>query len=205
MADIFAGTAPQDVQAPTKFAPQFTFNLGSLQASGTPSLSTSVYQTKGELEVKESDALIADAGFNFGKLSVGQQIGGGKFEVGTPPKLTLGVTITVLSTNRQDQALVAVKATSPIAQVYIADELIQAVPGGLSIVSIGNQTRADDVNDVHTTQASARVTEDFDAGYFKLPVTPEVMKTRTTFISEPDPSNGVTAQVVFDASETVTP
>lgn len=203
--DLFAGPAPQEVTTPTKFEPQFAMSLASLKAGDAPAVSTSVYQTKGELEIKETDTLIGDTGFAFDKLAVGQQVGTGTMAIGTPPKLTLNVSMQVLSTNQQDTAMISVKASNPIAQVYIADMLIRKLPGGLSIIALGNETRADDVNGVHTTEASAKVTEDFAPGFFLLPSQPGVVQTRTIFVSEPDPQNQVTARKVFDASETVTP
>lgn len=201
--NFFPSPAPTDVATPTKFAPQVSFELQSVTAGEEPSVTTSIYQTKSELEIRETDTLIEKVAFHFDKLSVGQEIGFGKMEIGTPPKLTLDVSMKVLSTDQKENAIVSVKASSPLAQVYIADLQFKQLPGGLSIISLGNATRADDNNDVHTTQASARVTQTIYPGFVKLPNLPGPVRTRTVVISEPDPTNQVVGQKVFEPGFTV--
>jgi hypothetical protein len=201
--DFFASPAPAEVKPPTKFQPQLSFEIQSLKAGEEPAISTNIYQTKDELEIRETDTLIEKVAFNFDKLSVGQEIGYGKMEIGTPPKLTLDISLKVLSTDQKESAIVSVKASSLIASVYVADLQLKQLPGGLSIISLGNATRADDKNDVHTTQASARVIQTIYPGFLKLPNLPGNVRTRTVIYSEPDPSNQTAGVKVFEPSFTV--
>lgn len=199
--DVWKEEKP-DVSTPTKFAPTLDFELQSLKAGEEPAVTINIYQTKSELEIKETHTLIENAGFRFDKLQVGQEVGYGKMEIGTPPKLTLDVSIRVTEAG-PDTAQMSVKASSLIAKVYVADLQIKSVPGGLSIISIGNATKADDKNGVHTTPASARVIQTLYPGYVKLPTQPGPMRTRTVIISEPDPTNQVTGQKVFNETLTI--
>jgi hypothetical protein len=80
---------------------------------------------------------------------------------------------------------------------------IAQVPGGLSITSIGNATRANDDQKIHTTEVSARVTQTIAPGYVVLPDATGPMRTRTVITSEPDPANQVAGQKVFRQTYTV--
>lgn len=195
--DPFEGDTLTDVPTQTKFAPQLSFELLSKKAGESPAVTISIYQTKGEIEIRETQTLIEGASFAFDTLQVGTVVGDGKMEIGTPPKMTLDVLMTVTSTNQQDEAQMSVIAKNFLAEVYVADLQVKQVPGGLSIISIGNATRANDKNEVFTTIASARVTQTLYPGLVKLPTTPGPMRTRTLVVSEPDPKDQKTGQKVF--------
>lgn len=202
--DLFADDATVvDIATQTKFAPQLTFKLASLKAGGTPAVTISIYQTKGELELRETNSLIEKAAFRFDQISNGQEIATGKFELGTPPKMTLDISAKVITTDKTSGALVSVKASNLFANVYVADMRIKQVPGGLFITTVGNATRANDKNGVATTEVSARVTQVFQAGLIQLPATPGPMKVRTVINSEPDPANKVSGQKVFRETYTL--
>ena len=195
--DPFAGDTLVDVPTQTKFDPKLSFELQSQKTGEAPAVTISIYQTKGEIEIRETQTLIEGAGFHFDKLEVGTSVGYGKLEIGTPPKMTLDVQMKVTSTNNHDEAQMSVIAKNFLAEVYVADLQVKTVPGGLSIISIGNATRANDKNDVFTTIASARVTQTLYPGFVKLPTTPGPMRTRTLIISEADPQDQKTGQKVF--------
>ena len=124
-------------------------------------------------------------------------------ELGTPPKMTLDVSVKVTSTNQQDSAVLNVKASNILATVYVADMRIRQVPGGLFITSLGNATRANDKNGVHATEESARVTQVINEGYVQLPAEAGPMRTRTLIVSEPDPGNQVAGQKIYRETYTV--
>lgn len=195
--DPFVGDTIEDVATTTKFAPTLSFELQSQRVGEEPAVTISIYQTKSEIEIKETQSLIEGASFRFDKLQVGTSVGYGKFELGTPPKLTFEVLMRVTATNGRDEAQMSVKAKNLLAEVYLADLQVKQVPGGLSIISIGNATRANDVNDVFTTVASARVAQTIYPGFIKLPEIAGPMRTRTVIISEPDPVDQKTGQKVF--------
>lgn len=187
--DLFTDDATVvNVETTTKFAPQLTFNIASLTPGGTPSVTLSIYQTKGELEIRETNSLIERAGFRFDLINNNQEIATGKFELGTPPKMTFDVSAKVITTDKTESALVSVKASNLFASVYVADMRIKQVPGGLFITSIGNATRANDKNGVFTTEVSARLTQTFQAGLIQLPATAGDMRVRTVISTEPDPA-----------------
>ena len=201
--DALGASAPPEVNAPTKFAPQFTLSFQSLKAGEEPAVTTSVYQTKGELEVHDSRTLVENGGFIFQGLKVGQQVGYGQMDIGTPPKLSLTVDVRVTATDGSSTATLSVKASSPLASVYVADQQIQQLPGALEIDTLGNASRADAVNGIYTTQVSAKVTETLLPGFFTLPSTAGVMRTQTVFTSEALPADGITARKVFTPAFTV--
>lgn len=201
--DLFAGDALfVDLDTPTKFKPQLEFQIGSLAAQAEPTVTINIYQTKGELEVRRTDTIIENATFRFDKLSPGLVIGNGKMELGTPPKLTLDVALTVTSTDQTGNATVAIKASNVLASVYVADMRIKQAPGGLVITSIGNATRANDDNGVHLTEVSARIVQTIAPGFVHLPAAGP-MRTRTVIASEPDPGNQVSGQRVHRQTYTV--
>lgn len=195
--DPFAGDTLVDVPTETKFDPKLTFELQSQKAGESPAVTISIYQTKSELEVRETQTLIEGADFRFDRLQVGTVVGDGKMELGTPPKMTLDVEMKVTATNGTDEAQMSVIAKNLLVEVYVADLQVKKVPGGLSIISIGNATRANDKNDVFTTIASARVTQTLYPGFVKLPAAPGPMRTRTLIISEIDPATQKAGQKVF--------
>lgn len=190
-------TSAQDVATATKFAPQLQMELTSTKAGEEPAITINLYQTKEELEVKETQTLLENASFRFEKLQVDQEVGTGKMEVGTPPKMTLDVSIKVVSTDGKETAMFTVKGENDLVRVYIADLQIKKVPQGLSIISIGNLARSNNKQGVSKTQASARVIQTLSAGFLQLPPTAGAMRTQTVIISEPDPTNQVTGQKVF--------
>jgi hypothetical protein len=201
--DLFENDAEvKDVSTPTTFKPTLEFAIDALTPGAEPGVSINIYQTKNELELSFTETIIEKAGFHFDKLKPGLVIGGGKMEVGTPPKLTLDVAVSVTSTDNASTALLAVKGTSLIASVYIADIRIKQVPGGLVISSIGNATRANDKNDVHQTEVSARVIQTLSPGYVVLPAAGP-MRTRTRLVSEPDPKNREQAIKVYRKDYTI--
>lgn len=184
----------EEVATATKFAPQLTMEFTTLKAGSEPGLNLSVYQTKGELEIKETQTLLEGVTFNFGKLRVGQEVGRGKMEVGTPPKLTLDLSITVTSTDNKGMAILAAKASNAFAKVYVADLLIEQGPKALSITSKGNATQA---NSDSTNIASVRLTQNYLAEFLRLPAASGLMRTRTVFVSELDASTSKGGQKVF--------
>lgn len=197
-ADLFANDATiQDVETATKFAPQLQFSVQSLNHGEEPAVTTNIYQTKGELEIRETHTLLENATFRFDKLEVGKEAGYGRMEVGTPPKMTLDVSVRVTSLESKDTALLSVKAKNLLAEVYVADLRIKQMPGGLFISSLGNATRANDKNGVHTTEVSARVVQTLLPGLIHLPDAPGPMRTRTLIVAEPDPADRGNAQKVF--------
>lgn len=203
-ADLFSDDATyKDVPTSTTFKPTLDFQVSSLKHGDSPSVTTSIYQTKNELEVRQTKTVIEHAAFRFDKLEVGQEIGTGKMEVGTPPKLTLDVSVKVSSTDKQSSAIFSVKASSIIGSVYVADLRIAQVNGGLSITSIGNATRANDKQGIHTTEVSARVTQTIAPGFVVLPDAAGPMRTRTVITSEADPTDQVSGQKVFRQTYTV--
>jgi hypothetical protein len=203
-ADFFADDATvQDVATPTKFKPDLKFTIGSLQHGQTPAVTISIYQTKGELEVKETHTLIEKASFRFDQLSPGQEVGTGSMELGTPPKMTLGVSVKVTSTDQTSTAVLSVKASNVLASVYVADMRIKQVAGGLIITTLGNATRANDKNGIHNTEVSARITQTLNEGLVVLPQDVGPMRVRTLIVSEPDTTNQVTGQKVYRDTYTI--
>lgn len=199
----FAGDTLEDVPTTTKFKPDLSFDLDSLKASSEPAVTISIYQTKGELEIRQTQTIIEQATFHFDKLQVGQSIGNGKMDIGTPPKLTLDVDMKVTATDGRSFAQASVKGSHPLVSVYIADLQVKTIGGGLSIISIGNATRANDDNGVATTIASARVTQTLSPGFVKLPDTAGPMRTRTIVLSEPDPETAMEGRKVFRPNFTI--
>lgn len=196
--DLFADDAAlKDVATPTKFKPELKFTVAGLTQGATPSVTTNIYQTKGELEIKETQTLIENASFRFDQLTPGAEVGTGTMDLGTPPKMSLGVSVKVTSTDQKESAVLSVKASNVFATVYVADMRIKQVPGGLFIATIGNATRANDKNGVAKTEVSARVVTTINAGFVQLPAASGPMRTRTVIISEPDPTNAVTGQMVY--------
>lgn len=201
--DPFADTSFTDVNAPTNFMPVFTMNMGSTGAGDSPAVATSVYQTYQELSVGEIDMLVEHVGFHFEKLQVGQNVGDGTVEIGTPPKLILPVAMQVEDTNQKDYALVSVKSDSLTAHIYIADLQIRTLYGSLAILSQANAARASAKSGNPTTPRSARVTETFSPGFVQLPSEPGNIRTRTIIRSVPDPHGNVTAQRVLTSAITI--
>lgn len=189
----FTETTFQDVVTPTKFAPQFLLGFDALRVGYEPEVKLEVYQTKAELELREVRALVENASFRYDKLSVGLEIGDGQMDVGTPPKLTLPVSIKVTQTDGATFAVLAAKATRPLLEVYLSDIRLKQLNGNLSIVSIGNVARGNNSRGQHTTEASARVVQRIFPGYMVVPGTAGAMRTRVLLYSEEDPANGATA------------
>lgn len=201
----FTETQFQDVTTPTKFLPQFGLGFDALRVGYEPEVTLDVYQTKGELEVKEVRALVENASFRYEKLSVGLAIGDGQMDVGTPPKLSLPVSITVTQTDGATFAVIAAKASRPLLEVYLSDIRIKQVGGNLSIVSISNLARGNNSRGQHTTEASARVVQRIFPGFMTLPGAAGAMRTRVLLYSEEDPANGATALRVHRQTVGVAP
>ncbi|MDB5099125.1 MAG: hypothetical protein JWM80_3546 [Cyanobacteria bacterium RYN_339] len=203
--DPFTITTFTDVDTATKFAPKLTFTLDALKAGNSPGVTTDIYQTKAELEVRETHTLIEHASFHFEKLKVGMLVGGGQVDVGTPPKLTVPITVQVTETDSLSSAILSVRSDSPIAKIYVADLQVKVLYGSLSIVSIANASRANDKDGVHTIPASLRVIQKLDPGYVQLPDSPQVVRTRVIVTSEQDPGTNVAGQRVYNDKLTITP
>lgn len=186
----FSETRYQDAVTTTKFVPRFTLGFDALRAGGEPGVTLDVYQTKGELEVRELRAILENAAFRYDKLSVGLQIGDGQMDVGTPPKISLPVSIKVTQTDGATYAIVAAKASQPLLEVYLSDIRIKQLNGNLSIVSISNLARGNDGHGQHTTEASARVVQRIFPGFLKAPAAPGAMRSRVLIYSEDDPAAG---------------
>jgi hypothetical protein len=203
--DPFNDSQFAGIDAPTPFAPVFGLTVSSLQAGGSPEVATSFYQVPNELQVGEVDTLIEHATFHFEKLTIGMQIGGGKLEVGTPPKLTLPVAVRVEDTDGKESALLSVKSDSAISHIYIADMQVKVLYGSLAIISLGNAARASATQGAATLPHSAKITQSFAAGFVQLPSTPGNMRTRVIIKSVPDPTNRVTAQRIATSTLVITP
>lgn len=193
----------QDVPTTTKFAPQLTLDIPSSKVGDEPAITLNVYQSKGELEVKETQTLLEKASFRFDKLQVGQEVGTGKMDVGTPPKMTLDVSVKVTSTDNKETAMFTVKGENDLVRVYIADLQIKKVAEGLSIISIGNLARSNNKNGTNTTAASARVIQTLSPGYMHLSDTAGPMRIQTVLISEPEKDSGVVGQKVYRQTMTL--
>lgn len=203
--DPFADTSFKDVDTATKFAPTFKSTVDPLQAGATPSITTDIYQTKGELEIRQANTLIEGAGFHFEKLKVGLVVGSGQADIGTPPKLSVPIEIKVDDTDAATYAILSVRSNSALARIYLADLQVKVLFGSLSIVSIANASRANDKDDIHTLPASTRVVQKLDAGYVQLPAKAGPIRTRMIITAEADPGTNVAGQRVFKETLTVTP
>lgn len=179
--------------AKTPFKPQLSWTLDDQKPGATPKVSISIYQTKGELEVKEARFLLENTQFRFDQLKLKQQVGGGSLDVGTPPKLSLPIAVTTEEIDLSvPTAVFSVIAQGPGAKAHVADLKIRPTSEGLSIISLGNMSRANDHRGVRTTEYSARVTQSIDSGWFVLPVQP-VVRSRVNFVSDTDPDTGEVA------------
>lgn len=203
-ADPFGDMRYRDVVTVTKFAPSFALAFDSAGASQEPGILLDVYQTKGELELKEMRALLENAAFRFDKLAVGMEVGTGTMDVGTPPKLSLGVTMTVTETDAATYAVIASKASNGLVRVYLSDIRVKRLGDDLQLISVSNFARGNDGSNQHTTEASARVVQRLAPGFLVLPFAGQ-MRTRVLMYSEPDPAGGGTALRVHRASFTITP
>jgi hypothetical protein len=203
--DPFAETRFKDVETATKFAPTFVFVVDPLKAGATPGVTTDIYQTKGELEVRQVNMLVEHASFHFEKLTNGMAIGGGQVDIGTPPKLSVPILVKVDDTDSKSYAILSVRSDSPLAKIYLADLQIKVLYGSLSIVSIANASRANDKDGVYSTPASIRVVQHIDPGYVQLPSTAQGLRTRVIVTAEADPSTNVAGQRVYNNTVTITP
>ncbi|MEB3197309.1 MAG: hypothetical protein VKP62_08910 [Candidatus Sericytochromatia bacterium] len=194
----------EDVITPTRFTPKVNTIFDSLPANGTPETSIDLYQTKGELEVREVRLLLEGASFHFARVMVGSVIGDGQLDIGTPPKMSLPAQITVTETDQSTFAVAAVKAQNLVATVYVADIRLKMNDGHLSVVSVSNFARGNDRNGQRLTEASARITQRLYPGYLRLPAQPGRMRMRTLVYSEADPGTGQEALRIFRKTLTIT-
>ena len=197
VADVTPFTDPRfvDVKTTTKFTPVVLFGFDGLKAGGEPAVSSDVYQTSDELEVREVRTLLEGTRFRYDRLQVGGRVGGGQMDIGTPPKLTLAVTVACTDTDKQTYGVFSVKAANALVELYLADIRVKDNDGNLSIVSVANYARANDAEGRATTERSARVVQRFDAGYVVLPDAGS-MRMRVLTYSETDPAGGGTAMRV---------
>lgn len=183
----------QNQKASAKFAPQLSWGLSDLRMGATPVVKLSVYQTSQELEVREARFLLENTQFRFDRVSKGVKLGGGSLDIGTPPKLSLPIAITAVEVDLVGRSAVfSVIADGPGARVHVADLKIRNNSEGLSIVSLGNLSRANDADGTYLTPYSARVTQELDTGWLILPLQP-VLRGRASFVSEPDQKTGEVA------------
>lgn len=189
----------------TRFKPDLAVAFDALKANGQPTTTLEVYQIKGELEVREMRLMLERATFKYAGLHEGDQIGDGRLDVGTPPKMSLPATVTVTETDGVSYALAAVKASNLLASVYVADLRIKQVNGHLSVISISNFARGNNRHGQRTTQASARIVQRIFPGYVQLPAEPGTLRMRTLVYSETDPDGGQEGLRVFEKTLDVAP
>ena len=188
IGDPFAGEEWQDIITKTRFTPQLNYSFDPPRSSASPETQIEMYQTKGEIEVKEVRFLLQGARFRFDRLSKDAIIGDGRLDVGTPPKLSIPAQVTITDTDRTSYAVAKVEANSLLASVYVADLRIKQLGNNLSIVSVSNFARGNNRHGQFTTEASARVVQRLYAGYLLLPDA-SAMEVRALIYSEPDAEN----------------
>lgn len=186
-ADPFLDTTWTDIPTKTRFAPQLHYNFDPPQQGLSPETTIEMYQTKGELEVKEVRFLVEGARFRFDRLAKEMIVGDGRLDVGTPPKLSIPAQVSITDTDQKTYAVAKVEANSLFASVYVADIRIKQQAQALSIVSVSNFARGNNRHAQHTTEASARVVQRLYPGYLILP-SQETMRVRALTYSEPDPA-----------------
>ncbi|MEB3284914.1 MAG: hypothetical protein VKN33_06490 [Candidatus Sericytochromatia bacterium] len=185
--DPFAPNLWKDASTQTRFTPQLVYQFDPATPGGSPETNIEMYQTKGELEVREVRFLLEGASFRFDRLSKDLIVGDGRLDVGTPPKLTIPAQVTITDTDKNTYAVAKVEANSLFASVYLADIRIKQQGENLSIISVSNFARGNNRHNQRTTEASARVVQRLYPGYLLLPQT-QSMRVRALIYSEPDPA-----------------